>query len=171
LTSSRRQLGARSGSGSKARSSVPGSPPTWLVQASAFDVLGFHEGSTVIELEEPALAEVGAGRFSQEDLFQPVDVELGALSLVQPSLTDALRGRTASELYDHSLLDRPEAYGQIFSRGIERIEFSDERTEGGPVCIERDQMITIRRLRLETPADQRVRVASGDISRRNAQPG
>jgi hypothetical protein len=141
------------------RSVAPGTVPQWIAAAADFDFVGLAEGSTVLLLEGRSLAESAPGLFGQGDLFQPIDPTLGSLSLVQESLHDAGTGAKDSELFDNALLDRFESLARVFARGVERIELANGRRGGRKVTLEPSGLDILRRLKRETPPNQRVRVA------------
>ena len=62
------------------RSRARGTAPAWLTQAADFEVVGFAEGSTILELEELPLGEAVPDRFAQDDLFHPIDPARGAIA-------------------------------------------------------------------------------------------
>lgn len=142
------------------RSAARGTVPGWLARAADFDVLGFKPGSTVIELEARTLGEAAPDRFSQGDLLLDLDPSQSCLGLLQGSLVEALEGKQDSELFDEALLDRFEGFAEVLSREITAIEF----TNGLPgsrrsVTVDRERIENVRRLRRETPPEQRVRLA------------
>ena len=142
------------------RSSARGTVPEWLARAADFDVLGFKPGSTVIELEARTLGEADPGRFGQGDLLLDLDPGESCLGLLQGSLAEALEGMQDSELYDEALLGKFEGFADVLSREITTIEF----TNGIPnaklhVTVDTERIAKLRRLRRETPPEQRVRLA------------
>jgi len=142
------------------RSAARGTIPGWLARAADFDVLGFKPGSTTIEFEAPTLAEAAPDRFLQGDLLLDLSPAESCLGLLQGSLVEALEGRADSELFDDALLDRFERFGELLSREITAIEM----TNGLPgsrsrVTVDGERIANVRRLRRETPPEQRVRVA------------
>jgi hypothetical protein len=141
------------------RSVAPGTVPQWIATAADFDFIGLAEGSTVLLLEARSLAESAPELFGQGDLFHSVDTTLGSLSLVQESLDDASRGVKDSELFDNALLDRFEGLAKVFARGVEQIELTNNRRGGRKVTMEPSGLEILRRLKRDTPPNQRVRVA------------
>ncbi|MBI4502900.1 MAG: hypothetical protein HY700_17275 [Gemmatimonadetes bacterium] len=141
------------------RSAARGTVPAWLLSASDFDLVALEEGSTVLVLEGPALAETPGGALKQADLFHDVDWSTGALTLLQESLQDAIEERRDSDLVDEPLLGRFESLGRIFSKGITSLELANGRAGGPTVTVKPERIEAIRRLQRETPPPQRVRVA------------
>ena len=141
------------------RSFARGTPPAWLAAAADFDLVGLEEGSTVLVLEASPLFEAAPGAIAQTDFFQPLDPDVGALSLVMESLEDAITGAEDSELFDNALLERFGHLSRVFARGVDRLELTNGRPGGRTVTLEPERLETMRRLRREMPPDQQVRVA------------
>ena len=141
------------------RSRAPGAAPAWLTQAADFDVVGFMDGSTILELEELPLGEAVPDRFAQDDLFHPIDPARGAIGLVLESLADAFEGRGDSDRFDHALLDQYAGFGRVLNQNIDAIEMTNSGSSARPITVTRESLETVRRLGRDTPPDQRVRIA------------
>jgi hypothetical protein len=141
------------------RSSARGTAPHWLVTAADFDLVAIEEGSTLLVFEAQSLSDAAGGALDQGELFQPLDPTAAALTLVQESLDDATKGVRDSELFDDALLDRFEGLARVFSRGVERVELANGRPGSHAVSVEPSRLEALRRLRRETPPNQRVRVS------------
>lgn len=140
------------------RSTAPGSPPGWLEEASAFDLIGFAPEAPGVRLRAPTLREALPDRFDQGDLFPLVDPDSSAIGLLSESLSDALRGREDSEAYDRALLKTLTTLDTLFKRGVESIEIRNQKRQSAvdvaPPALER-----VRRLYRSTPSPRRVRLA------------
>ena len=138
------------------RSGGPGRTPRWVGPATQFEFLGLREGSTVIELEAPALGEVAESRLAQKEMFDEVPRDASGLSLFRESLEEALSGTTDSDRFDPELLETIQGWTNVLSQDIEEIEFGN--ATGTVTRIAQPQLETAKRLRRETPPSQRVRV-------------
>ncbi|HAM57904.1 MAG TPA: hypothetical protein DCQ64_21835 [Candidatus Rokubacteria bacterium] len=138
------------------RSSAHGKPPVWLTRAATFDVVGgLREGSTVLLIEAPSLADAAPERFSQADLFEFVEPARSCLDLLEESLRDALEGKPDSDVYDDGLIKTFEGFSRVLRQDVEALEFMDGRL----LRVDLPGIETCRRLRSAIPPDQRVRVA------------
>lgn len=141
------------------RSSAPGVTPSWLQAAADFDFIGIEPGSTILMLEARPLAEASDGALDQGEFFEPLDTADGPITLVQESLSDAVRGDADSTRFDDALLDRFELLGRVFSRGVDQVEIANGRSGGLTVVTTPATLDTLRSLRHTTPPEQSVRVA------------
>ncbi len=137
------------------RSTAQGKLPAWLTRAASFDVVGFKEGSTVLVVEAPSLAEAVPEQFRQADLFTPVEPALSCLDLLEESLRDALEGKPESDAYDDGLIRTFEDFSRVLRHEVEAVEFIG----GAPLRVDLRGVETCRRLRNAIPPDQRVRIA------------
>src|SRR4051812_24273407 len=76
------------------RSIAKGTAPTWLSSGASFDFTGLSEGSCVVHLYAPPLAQAAPEQFEQGNLF--LDHHLSAVTLWTQSLHDALEGKADS---------------------------------------------------------------------------
>lgn len=143
------------------RSTARGTPPAWLNAASAFEVVGLTEGSTVIEMEAPRLQDSVEDFLPQLGPFDQLDEPSTSLTLLAESLEDAMAGNPDSDRYDYGLLQKFQELGRVFERGIAAVEVLD--TNGFPgrraLTIQPDALERIERLRQQTPQNQHVRIA------------
>lgn len=139
------------------RSSAPGTAPRWLSEAGKFRVLGFREGSTVIDLDAPVVGEALADRGGLGPLFEEPDPHATGMGWYRDVLEDALRADRDSDRFDAGLLDAVVGWHRVLSHGVARIEFSN----GGPsvTSIDAQGLQQAASLIRSTPPPQRVRVA------------
>ncbi len=137
------------------RSTAQGKPPVWLSRASAFDVVGMTEGSTVLVLEARSLAEAAPERFGQGELFPFLQPERSCLDLFEESLRDAVEGRSESDAYDDGLIGTFEGFSKVLRHEVEAVELLD----GDGLRVDLSAVETCRRLRNAIPPDQQVRIA------------
>lgn len=137
------------------RSTAKGKPPAWLERAATFEVVALHEGSTVLVVEAPSLAEAAPEHFGQSDLFRTVDPARSCLDLLEESVHDAIAGQVDSDAYDDELVRTFEEFSRVLRHGVEAVEL------GGriPVRIDAGSVEALRRLRRAIPPDQHVRLA------------
>jgi hypothetical protein len=97
------------------RSVAQGKFPAWLARASAFEVVGLREGSTVMVVEAPSLLEASPERFGQNDLFPAVEPTRSCLDFLEESLEDAVKGETDSDAYDDGLIATFGEFSRVFA--------------------------------------------------------
>jgi hypothetical protein len=140
------------------RSIAKGNPPAWLTAATVFDFTGLSEGSCVVHLDAPALAEAAPEQFEQGSLF--LDHRMTSLALWLQSLEDAMEGKADSDLFDTGLLDEVEKnLKRVFGHPIERIEIADGEIGTKTVVLKPESVDQVQSLRLQTPSPRRVRIA------------
>lgn len=137
------------------RSTAQGKPPAWVTRAASFDVVGLKEGSTVVVVEAPSLAEAVPEQFAQADLFVPVEPARSCLDLLEESLRDALEAKPESDAYDDGLVRTFENFSKVLRHEVEAVEFMD----GARLRVDLHGVETCHRLRNAIPPDQRVRIA------------
>lgn len=137
------------------RSTAQGKPPAWVTRAASFDVVGLKEGSTVLVVEAPSLAEAVPEQFAQADLFTLVEPARSCLDLLEESLRDVLEGKPESDAYDDGLVRTFEDFSKVLRHEVEAVEFMD----GARLRVDLRGVETCRRLRNAIPPDQRVRIA------------
>lgn len=137
------------------RSTAQGKPPAWLERAATFELVGLCEGSTVLLIEAPSLAEAVPERFGQADLFGALDPARSCVDLLEASLRDAVTGRRESDAYDDGLIKTFEDFSRVLSHGVDAVEIGD----GSPIRIDEGSVEALRRLRRAIPPDQHARVA------------
>jgi hypothetical protein len=137
------------------RSTSQGKLPGWLERAATFELVGLHEGSTVLVVEAPSLAEAAPQHFGQPDLFPTVDATRSCLDLLEESVRDAVAGRPESDAYDDALIRTFEEFSRVLRHDVDAVEMGD----GTPVRIDGGSVEALGRLRRAIPPDQHVRVA------------
>ena len=137
------------------RSTAQGKPPAWLERAARFEVVGLDEGSAVLVVEAPSLAEATPEHFGQPDLFRTVDPTRSCLDLLGESVRDAVAGRAESDAYDDGLIRTFEEFSRVLRHGVEAVELGD----GAPVRIDGGSVETFGRLRRAIPPAQHARLA------------
>lgn len=137
------------------RSTAPGSTPAWLEQAASFDFVGTEEGSTVILLDSPKLADAAREKFAQVELWSELDPEQTCLDVLADSLADALSGNADSDRYDDGLLTTFADLQKVFRYGVDAMELANHRH----VCIRQPEVVQLETLKRRIAPDQRVIVA------------
>ncbi len=137
------------------RSTARGKPPAWLEHAATFEVVALQEGSTVLVVEAPSLADSVPEHFGQSDLFRTVDIGRSCLDLLEESVRDAIAGRAESDAYDEGLVRTFEEFSRVLRHGVDTVELGD----GSPLRIDAGGVEALRRLRRAIPPDQQVCVA------------
>ena len=100
------------------RSTAAGRVPDRLEPATEFDFLGLSDGSCVVNLEAPTLAQAAPRTFAQGSLF--LDNSSSAIRLWQESLADALAADTDSDRFDLSMLaEFKKSLRRVFEHNVE----------------------------------------------------
>lgn len=141
------------------RSMSRGADPVWLGKASDFDVVGLQQGSTILEIEAPALFEAAPEKFAQQKLFSNIDTASSAFKVFEQSLEDAIKGSADSELYDEGLLQTFMRLSSVLGNGITSLELSNGSRTSPRITITPEHIEQVKALRRETPASQAVRIA------------
>lgn len=143
------------------RSTARGTPPAWLSAASAFEIVGLTEGSTVIEIEAPRLQDSFESFLPQLGPFDQLEGPSTSLTLLAEGIEDAMAGNPDSDRYDYGLLQKFQDLGRVFERGVTAVEVTDSNGLAGrrSLTIRPDALESIERLQQQTPANQRVRIA------------
>ncbi len=86
--------------------SVQGTRPTWLEASIDFTITGLEEGSTILEIDAPLLAETAHDQFSQPEFWRETP-EAGdtSLDLAAFAIEEAQSESDSSERFDSSVLD------------------------------------------------------------------
>lgn len=137
------------------RSTAKGKLPAWLERAATFEVVALREGSTVLVVEAPSLADAVPEHFGQSDLVRTVDLGRSCLDLFEESVRDAITGRAESDAYDDGLVRTFEEFSRVLRHDVEMVELGD----GSPLRIDAGGVEALRRLRRAIPPDQQVCVA------------
>ena len=136
------------------RSRAPGSTPTWLMKAAAFDV-EFRKGSTQLALVAEPLGDVVPDRFSQLDMFDPFNPTCTCIDVFVEALDDALNNKPDSDRYDDGLIETFTIFGKVLDHRVKTFELRNGYTRR----IERESVESLKELRRSIPPDQRIRVA------------
>lgn len=129
--------------------------PAWLKDAAHLDVVGLKTGSTILELEAPALKDASPARLGQGDLFRVIDVDQSCVGLFVEGLSDALRGDAESDRYDDGLIGVYEDLASLGAEGVEEIDVAGAQR----VHVAPDGLARISDLRRKMPGARRVRVS------------
>lgn len=141
------------------RSAVAGIIPAWLDVAANVDV--YVKDASTIEIEAPPLHETMPERFKQLSFFAELDTSKSCFAVFEESLNDALRGDANSDLYDNGVLETFAEFKRLLARGVESVEINNGRPRpSGPIVIQSGSIDGINRLRRQTPASRRVRLAA-----------
>ena len=140
------------------RSTARGTPPAWIAGATAFELVGIGEGSTVLEFEAPTLDEALARYLPQRALFAEIDPAATPFTLLADAMRDVAAGNLDSDRYDAGVLDKIQGLHRVFDAGVNRIELGNRDGEQ-PLVIEPHTLAAVERLRSQTAPDQYVRVA------------
>jgi len=140
------------------RSAAAGAKPPWLEPASSFAFLGLGDGSCVVHVDAPSLAEAAPSEFLQKSFF--VDNERSGIDFWEDSLRDASAGRDESELFDPGMLSEFERdLAQLFSHSVSSLESGKADELAPSLVVGQDALQEIRRLQAKTPMDRIVQVA------------
>lgn len=142
-----------------------GPKPTWLDAVGRFDVTGLTQGSAVLQVEAPSLAEALPERFgaaAQVALFadpsRTVDTSQSAIDFFGAVLTSALRGDREGLLADRPLLKACARLARAPGRGFRSVTLGGIAGVREPVALSSADVDTIELLRDETPTPRAVRV-------------
>lgn len=141
------------------RSMARGADPAWLGKASDFEIVGLHDGSTVLEIEASPLFEAAPEKFAQQKLFSNIDTTSSSIKIFEQSLQDAIDGRADSELYDEALLQTFARLGSVLGDGINSIELSNGSRTSPKITVTAAHIEQVKTLKRETPSSQAVRIA------------
>lgn len=141
--------------GVEGRSTAQGKPPAWLERAAAFELVGIREGSTVLIVEAPSLAEAAPDCFGQADLFRAVNPSRSCLDLFEESVRDAVAALPESDAYDDGLIRTFEGFARVLRHGVDVLELGGD----APVRIDGTSVEALGRLRRAIPPEQQARVA------------
>lgn len=137
------------------RSNAPGTPPTWLVRASSFDIDTTKLTSSSLRLVAVPLVDAAPERFAQGELFLPIDpTKATALDVFVDALHDALESVTDSDRYDVTLLETMRQFGRVL-RHVEAIDVVNGTTQR----IDAGRIASLETLEKRIPAPQRALVA------------
>jgi len=140
-----------------------GRPPSWLEKAVDLTVSGLEPGSTVLDIEAPALGEVIGTELQQQDFWlTPPAAEDTALSLVAKSVRDTTAENLESDYCDAGVLAGLLGFKPFLKPDGRSIEF---RCDGRPhedVRLTMAEMEKVERLKVRTP-DPQAFIISGHL--------
>jgi hypothetical protein len=145
------------------RSRLPGRPPSWLVSASDIRFVGFDgasDGDTVLHFEAPPLGEAAEEMYRQMEWWstKPPADDTG-FDLLADIIGDVADQRADSDRFDSPLLRRIGGFEKVLDRTYDRIILAGHRiNEERPAVVDAATVASARRLDIETPLPQRVRV-------------
>lgn len=130
--------------------------PAWLDAAASFNLIGLSDGSTVLQLEAPALGQAAPEVFQRLPLWDHSPrPEQTVLSLVEEAVDEAVRGNAESDLLDLHILDSFSHFGRVLALGFDTISFDTVSARRTPVKITSDGLEAAERLRRNAPKAER----------------
>ena len=142
-----------------------GPKPAWLDAVGRFDITGLTQGSAVLEIEAPSLAEAAPERFGtavQVALFadpaRTVDTSQSAIDFFGTVLTSALRGDRDALLADGPLLEACARIARVPGAAYRSVSLGGIAGVSDPLVLLSTDVERIELLRDETPAPRAVRV-------------
>lgn len=142
------------------RSSAKGGTlPSWLVRASAFELVELTQEFPGVRLQALTLREALPDKFVQTDFLSEIDPEGTGLTFMAQGLNDALHGRTDSDTYDDSLLGTFEEFGAVLRHDVHSLEIRNGRADSPVVEVNPAGLRTIQHLHETIPEPRRVRLA------------
>jgi hypothetical protein len=140
------------------RSTAAGRIPDRLEPATEFLFLGLSNGSCVVNLEAPTLAQAAPRTFAQGSLF--LDNNSSAIGLWEESLADALAGEADSDRFDTSMLaEFKKSLRRVFENKVVMLEIRHGASSVPAAVVRREGVDQIENLKRQTPRSRRVRVA------------
>ncbi len=126
--------------------------PKWLTDSLDLTITGMEKGSTVLDIEAPALGETAAEHIGQKDFWyvapEPNDT---ALTLMTRSVADTTAENLESDTYDAGVLSSLLKFKPFLKNVADRVELKrlDRRTER--FAIAEKEIEKIQRLKTRTP--------------------
>jgi hypothetical protein len=140
------------------RSTAAGRIPDRLEPATEFDFLGLSEGSCVVSLEAPTLAQPASQTLGQGNFF--LDNAQTSIGLWSESLTDGLAGKADSDRFDGSMLaEFNKSLCRVFAHAVDSFEIRNGKDAVPPLVVRREGIDKINQLRKQTPPPRRIRIA------------
>jgi len=141
------------------RSKASGTLPRWIDAATAFEV-EIREGSTVLELQAPTLAEADPDAFSQGQLFPEIDPQRTSIDYLAEATEAAIGGEEDADLYDRGLLSTLRQLDDVFRHGIDSVRL-DHQVDGGSrhLRLTERSLADFSHLEAKIPHPQQVRAA------------
>jgi hypothetical protein len=147
-----------------------GPKPAWLDAVGRFDVTGLTQGSAVLQVEAPSLAEAMPERFSAAAQFalfadpsRSVDTSQSAIDFFGTVLSSALRGDREGLLADRPLLEACARLARAPGRGFRSVTLGGIAGAREPVELSTADVDKIELLRDQTPAPRAVRVTASGL--------
>lgn len=139
------------------RSVARGTPPGWLEDAAAFELVEMQEGSTIVALEAEPISRAVPEQYLLGDLFSDAsnDGEKTGLAHFFDGLDAALSGNSDSDLYDEGLISTFESFERLFKHGFDEIEV----VNGRALTIDSNGLERVGQLKRSIPRARRVRLA------------
>ncbi len=141
-----------------------GPKPAWLDAVGRFDVTGLTQGSAVLQIEAPSLAEALPERFGVTsiaffaDPSRTVDTSHSAIDFFGAVLTSALRGDREGLLADRPLLEACARLARAPGRGFRSVILNGIANTPSPIELFSTDVHRIEVLRDGTPTPRAVRV-------------
>ena len=139
-----------------------GTVPLWLETSTDFLITGFSKGSTVIEVEAPALGDIVEQEMMQTDFWREMPgPDDSIFSVLQKSLLDAESENLDSDRFDRGVLDSFSHFGRFF-RQADSLEITRKDGKDPAFTITPASVEHIEKLRSKTPEPQTM-VISGKL--------
>jgi hypothetical protein len=142
-----------------------GPKPAWLDAVGRFDITGLTQGSAVLQVEAPSLAEalpecfgVGTQVAFFADPSRTVDTHQSAIDFFGVALTSVLRGDRDELLADRPLLEACARLARAPGHGFQSVTLGGIAGTDEPIAIFPADVERIELLHDETPAPRAVRV-------------
>lgn len=142
-----------------------GPKPSWLDAVGHLDITGLTQGSAVLHVESPSLAEAAPERFgpsAQVALFadpsRPLDTTQSAIDYFGGVLVSALRGDREALIADRALLDACARFARVPGRAFRAITLDGIAGAAEPLVFSAPDAERIELLRDETPPPRAARV-------------
>jgi hypothetical protein len=137
-----------------------GSVPKWLKASLEYSITGISRGSTVLEIEAPALGETAPSLIRQQDLWlAPPRPDDTAFTVLSKSVSDASARRMDSERFDSGVLDALLDFRPLFQRYATEVTLSSRGRPKEHFSISEQSLENIGQLRIRTPEPQAVTIA------------
>jgi hypothetical protein len=142
-----------------------GPKPSWLDAVGQLEITGLTQGSAVLQIEAPSLAEAVPDRFGpsvQIALFaepaRTVDTTQSAVDFFGSVLVSALRGDREALLADRALLDACARFARVPGRAFRSVRVDGIADSPEPLVLSAADAEKIELLRDETPSPRAARV-------------
>lgn len=140
-----------------------GQKPAWMEDSVRFVVTGMQEGSTILPIEVPQLAETAALVVQQQDMWlSKPELEDTSLTVLARAVEDVKTADRDSERYDRGVLDAIAKFGRVVHNG-EAVTIRNTETGASTFDIQQEHIQHAKQLKRDTPDPQAV-VLSGTLS-------